>query len=276
MFASSVDSVASLRNLSIIFRDFMGLWRVCGLWVAARWLIALPTCLRTVFRDRNLLAVDNCLGQGPFTVRLPTAQAPFRICGTGAVSGIREMYVRDGYLEGGLLAVRDGDFVVDLGANMGNFTNMALAHGPKVHVFAVEPGRRLNEIFKSSVSLNEGFLKRVTLISAFIGGMGEKQKITMLSDEQYQDTIFMSEKDLLDEMKVCRIDLLKCDIEGGEFDLLHKNSKILTITKSIAIEIHAFAGDVDLFICNLESSGFSVLSRKDAADGSSVVLATRL
>jgi hypothetical protein len=187
------------------------------------------------------------------------------VWGESAVSSIREMYVRNVYLHNRLLQIRDGDVVVDLGANMGNFTNLALAHGSKVRVIAVEPNEELNQIFEQSVGQNPGHRERVQLIRAVLGDCGP------LSFSAPAKT----EAELIEAGCIERIDFLKCDIEGGEFELLKPESRLLAMTRSLAIEIHAFAGDVESFVQMLIEAGFSIRSRSDAPDGSCTVLAAR-
>jgi len=228
-----------------------------------------------VLRSRNLLSADAWVGHGPFEVSLPTATTRFRVRGEGVISGIREMYVRDCYLRGGKLAIQDGDVVVDLGANMGNFTNMALAHGPRVRVVSVEPSRAMNSRFEVSVAQNACFRNRATLVRALLGEIGDKQKALIAADENYRDAPMMSEAELIAMTGLERIDFLKCDIEGGEFALLGENSRLLDLTRSLAIEIHAFAGDVEAFVGNLGRKGLRVRSREDALDGSCILLASR-
>jgi len=214
------------------------------------------------------------MGVGPFKVQLRRYGALFRVSGNGAFSGIREMYVRDTYLHNGTLRMQNGDCVVDLGANIGNFTNLALAHGSDVRVVAVEPSSGLNSTFRNSVGLNAGFLERVTLISAFVGSMGVTQEL-LKNDGNYASARWMSEDDLIVAGKLEKIDFLKCDIEGGEFSLLGPQSKLLSMTKSLAIEVHHFAGNVDDFIDMLKGCGFSILALKRDPDGTATVLAER-
>ena len=130
-----------------ICTDFLGLMRVCGLAIAVQWIFALAFRVRTILKTRNLQVVDRALGAGPFAIKYPTATSRFVVFGEGVLSGVREMYVRDCYLRGGILAIRNGDNVVDLGANIGNFTNLALAHGDAVKVVAVEPNIAFNNMF---------------------------------------------------------------------------------------------------------------------------------
>ncbi len=263
-----------MKMLALLLTDILGLFRVCGAAIAARFTIAVAFSMPAILRRHNLQSADDALGPGPFVVRLPTSP-PFRIQGYGAVSGIREMYVRDCYLKGGALAIRDGDVVVDLGANMGNFTNMALAHGPNVRVVSVEPNRNLNAVYESSVGLNPGFRERATLIRAFLGEKVDKNRKLFEVAAAYRDAPWMTEDELISAGKLDRVDYLKCDIEGGEYALLGRDSKLLRMARSIAIEIHSFAGDVDGFVAMLTELGFTTRALLDSPDHTVVLLASR-
>lgn len=264
-----------VKQLTKLLVDFRGLARVCGLGVALRWLGSVLANFPAVVQRGDLQPADAAMGVGPFAVRLPQYGAAFSVAGVGAISGIREMYVRDTYLRNGALRVSDGDTVVDLGANMGNFTNLALACGPNVRVVAVEPSAGLNEAFRASVGLNRGHAERVKLIRAFVGRRSEKIVSAIQSDRNYADAPWISESQLIEIGKLSKIDFLKCDIEGGEFGLLDRNSKLLAMARSLAIEIHAFEGNVDGFIEDLRTCGFSVASIKRDPDGTATVLARR-
>lgn len=264
-----------MKNIQIILNDFLGLWRICGALIALEWIFRILTNLPAIFEHKDLQPADIAMGSGPFIVKYQKYCVPFKIEGPQAISGIREMYVRDTYLHGGLLQIVNGDIVVDLGANMGNFTNMALAHGENIHVVAVEPNIESNSVFRRSVSLNKGFSKRVTLIRAFVGQMAEKQEGLINDDPNYKDAPWIPEDKLIEEANLSRIDFLKCDIEGGEYNLLIRNSKLLEMTQLLAVEIHAFAGDVSLFIDNLKANGFLIIQIKWDPDGSCTTLARR-
>jgi FkbM family methyltransferase len=185
------------------------------------------------------------------------------------------MYVRDSYLGGGLLRVQDGDTVVDLGANMGNFANLALSSGNTVRVVAVEPSLAMNTSFRRSVGLNSGYMPRVNLIRAFLVGIPQTVQCVIAQDVNYHGAPRMSEADLIKEGHLTKVDFLKCDIEGGEFQLLTADSKLLAMTQSIAIEVHAFAGDVHEFIERLRRCGFGIVAAKYDPDGTATVLGKR-
>ena len=261
--------------MKTILWDLNGLLRTCGFVVAVRWLLALICNPCRILWVRNLQVVDRWVGAGPFVIRYPTARSRFTVFGDGVLSGVREMYVRDCYLRGGTLAIRDGDTVVDLGANVGNFTNLALAHGGAVRVVAVEPSQALNEAFEKSVGGNAGFRSRVTLIRGFLGEPCEKQLALTRDDRNYRDAEWLSEAGFLEKAGIDRIDFLKCDIEGGEFALLGPGSRLVDMTRSLAVEIHAFAGDVESLVASLGARGLIPRHRDNHPDGSCVLLASR-
>lgn len=191
------------------------------------------------------------------------------------MTGIREMYVRDAYLGGGLLRIHDRDIVVDLGANMGNFTNLALSCGKQVRVVAVEPSLAMNTSFRRSVGLNSGYMSRVILIRTFLGEIPREVESAIAQDVNYHGAPWMSEADLIKEGHLAKVDFLKCDIEGGEFQLLTADSKLLAMTQNIAIEVHAFAGDVNEFMARLRRCGFGIVAAKYDPDGTATVLGKR-
>jgi FkbM family methyltransferase len=260
---------------ALIVSDFVGLARICGPLTAFRWLAAVVQNIKVILHDRNLQSADITVGRGPFLIRHLPARKSFLVAGDRVLTGVREMYVRDGYLQGGTLNIEDGDIVVDLGANIGLFTAMALAHGPRVRVLAMEPSMKLNAEFDLLMQLNVGFPRRVNLIRGFVGLMNKIQERAIRDDSYYRTAPIISENDLIQVGELKRIDFLKCDIEGGEFAFLNEKSKLLAMTRKLAIEIHAFAGDVHEFIGNLKCRGFSILHIRRAPDGSCVLLAVR-
>ena len=263
------------RKALLVLGDFRGLWRVCGISVALRWLAGVVGHARAVLRSGNLQVVDRSLGPGPFFITHPACPARFTVVGDGGVSGIREMYARDCYLGGRQGLIRDGDVVVDLGANMGNFTNLALAHGNSVRVVALEPSQLMNNRFVRSVGANSGFKDRAKLIRGFLGEATGKQVRLLEEDAEYKEAPWLSEEEFLAEVGLDRIDFLKCDIEGGEFSVLGPTSRFLALATTVAVEVHSFAGPVESLVARLKENGYALLARDNHSDGSCVVLASK-
>lgn len=264
---STVTEESAVDQVSKLLTDFVGLWRICGASIALKWLFSVVVRFGPILKQGNLKPADRAMGDGPFEVRFPRAHSSFRIEGLEAMSGIREMYVRDVYLGGGILKIADGDTVVDLGGNMGNFTNLALAHGENVRVVTVEPNPRLIDNFELSVGLNAGHRERATLLRGFVGSLPEDLK------PGADMAPLISEDELIERGKLTHIDFLKCDVEGGEFGLLTRDSKLLAMAQFLGIEIHAFAGDVRHFMSEVEKSGFQFVKVKWDPDGTCTALA---
>jgi len=259
-----------------IIEAFRGLYEICGYAIAIKWLAFFVFKINTVLRVRNLQAVDSAMGEGPFSVVLKKYGGKrFRVGGPNAVSGIREMYVRDVYLRGGWLKINPDSTVLDLGANMGNFTNMALAMAPDARVVAVEPSLALNTAFARSVGLNPGCLERTLLLRGFLGKASPKILEAIASDENYRDAKWITAEDLLSKLNGRPIDFLKCDIEGGEFSLLSPGSRILSMTSQLACEAHSFAGDVPGFVESIRGEGFLIGPVQQDSDGTVTFLAKR-
>jgi FkbM family methyltransferase len=250
--------------LRTLLSDTLALARVGGPAFAARWVMQVAANLPQCLALRNLQAADAAMGPGPFDLALRGARA--KCVGDQVVSGIREIWARDVYLGGGYLTIRDGDRVVDLGANMGNFTALALGHGPRVRVVSVEANPALLEQLARTLSVN-GFADRATVINAFVGGETEKQA-DLRARPGIAGVPFLSEAELIARGGLDHIDFLKCDIEGSEFDLLGPESRLLSMTRQLAIEVHRFPGkDADGFRPMLSRLGFEVrVSRENRAD----------
>ncbi len=232
-----------MNYLKTIAQDARGIARVCGWWVALRWLwcilLTSPECLKA----RNLQPADRRMGRGPFGVVRQRARA--KLAGQQVFSGIREIWVRDVYLKDNYLEIPPRGLVIDLGANMGNFTNLALAQHDDVRVIAVEPSRSLSNAIRESLSIN-GWSNRASIKRAFVGVKTEVQ-IRVASDPDYRETQYISEAAFLEEFDIRRVDFLKCDIEGSEFFLTEPGSRLLSLTKNLAIEVHPTGGSVKDF-----------------------------
>ena len=243
--------------LAKLLGDFRGIARVAGTGTALRWLGCIAATLPATLKTRNLLAADNLMGTGPFRVHHAVGDAV--LTGEQAFSGLREIWVRDVYARGDFLQVPDGGTVVDMGANMGNFSAMALAANPTARLVAVEPSTELGAKWTATMAAN-GFQNRAQLCRAFMGDFTKQQTDDFTNDPAYGGAPVVSEAGFLSKYRIDRIAFLKCDIEGSEFFMTKPGSRILDITDRLAIEVHDFGGDPQAFIANLKERGFADIS----------------
>lgn len=237
--------------------DFVGISRVSGWGTAFRWAGNVALSLPTVLKTRNLLAADARMGTGPFHVERDGKRA--NLVGKMAFAGLREIWVRGVYDRGGFVQVPDHGTVVDLGANMGNFSAMALAANPTARLIAVEPSAVLGGKWTATMAANN-FGPRAQLCRAFLGDFTEVQLNDVRTSADYASAPQLAESDFLARYGIDRIDFLKCDIEGSEFFLIEPGSRMLDITERLAIEVHDFGGRAQDFIDALKERGFADIS----------------
>jgi len=127
---------------------------------------------------------------------------------------------------------------------------------------------------RASARLN-GWLDRVAIERAFIGTATEVQVRVADEDPEYSGVPYVLEEDFISRLKLQRIDLLKCDIEGSEFFLMDPQSRLLRMARQIAIEIHPWGGNVAQFIARLKSLGFTIGSEEYDAGGACIALARK-
>jgi len=125
---------------------------------------------------------------------------------------IKEIFIDKCYEK--FFEVEEGDIVLDIGASVGPFTYSILHKKPK-HVFCFEPSERE---FKTLVKNTLGF--PVTHINK---GISNVNSIVMndhlFGGEDQMESITFSK--FVDLYNIDKIDFLKTDCEGGEFDIFN-------------------------------------------------------
>lgn len=239
--------------------DFLGLARICGPGVATRWLLKVVTHAGACRAAGSLQPADRAMGEGPFRVHRPGVRA--NVVGPQVLSGVREIWARDTYLSGGFLTIPPRGTVVDLGANIGNFTALALGHGPQVRVVSVEADPRHRPSLERTVREN-GAEGRVDIVTALVGGetpfQQELRGAVSASAGPGAAIETISQDELIRRFGLTAIDFLKVDIEGSEFALLTADSPLLAIARQVAIEAHTDAGDVWALRSIIERCGFEI------------------
>ncbi len=127
-----------------------------------------------------------------------------------------------------------GDTFIDVGANVGYFTLLASqAVGATGCVIAVEPEARIRELLERNLALNEVANVRVLstaatdiereLVIEFGGDHDMGTTRTMTSDGSGARATVRGRPlyDLLSDRERSAVRLVKIDVEGGEFDVLH-------------------------------------------------------
>ena len=258
-----------MKVINQIVTDFKGIVKVCGFFIGIKWLLFILLKLPQCFQSKNLQPADKLFGEGPICVKAKYGKVS--LIGGQVFSSIREIWVRNVYLMYNFVQIPDSGLIVDLGANVGAFTMLALANSTKSKVISVEPNAEFNKLLLRQVTYNN-FNNRILLQRYFIGAVAHTQK-EMLKDPGSADAEFISQKEFIELNQLKNIDFLKCDIEGSEFEFV-KDTSLLEITYQLAIEIHDSAGDRNEFISKLIELGFNIGPIKNDY-GSCIVLAKK-
>ena len=223
------------------------------------------------FCFQDLQSADRAMGNGPF--KASRAKSRALLAGTQVFSGLREVWVRDVYLRDNFLTVPDGASVVDLGANLGVFSALALAQNATATVIAVEPSITLLSSLKKCIAAN-GWSACLTPVRGFVGNFTETQNAALRDQADYADAPTISESQLISRYNIRKVDFLKCDIEGSESFLLDAESQLLAMSDRLAIELHDQGVDIAQFLNHLERIGFEV-GHVERSVGSCIALCRR-
>jgi autotransporter strand-loop-strand O-heptosyltransferase len=126
--------------------------------------------------------------------------------------------------------VEEGDIVVDLGASLGPFTYSILPNNPK-QCYVVEPLSYQIDVLHKNVGKDN--------VKIIQGAITDKKKIEITWDYVSESVPTFTFKEFLDENGIDKIDFLKCDCEGGEYDVFQpSNIEFLKTIPKIVTEFH--------------------------------------
>jgi|TARA_B110000967_G_C18872061_1_gene555998 hypothetical protein len=133
--------------------------------------------------------------------------------------------------------VQEGDICVDVGACVGMFTAHALDRGAS-KVYAIEPNPKfLRAVINNSWQyiVDEPEQKVVPISYAIGSDLGHTNHVFYTDDFEVRPFSYF-----LSSMKIEKIDYLKIDCEGGEYDVLCEENLefCLNNVKHIAVECH--------------------------------------
>lgn len=142
--------------------------------------------------------------------------------------------------------VKEGDFVVDAGANIGYYTILlSKAVGPYGRVYAFEPGKEYFDLLERNIKEND--CKNVVLINKALSDregiikfyINEKDKASSSILDKMKESVKEVTVDgtTLDNEVLEKINFMKMDIEGAELNALIGGSKLLQSCEKMVIEV---------------------------------------
>jgi FkbM family methyltransferase len=162
---------------------------------------------------------------------------------------VNEAAILNPYLGPGYLTLAEDAIVVDIGANIGDFTMQSARLCPKGRVIAVEPVREHIRMIAMQMLLNA--VENVTCVHAALGNReGEidihidvsRSSVCHGGRETTERVRLTTLSRLMGEVGIDRIALLKLDCEGAEWDILPAAEEVLPQIQQICMEFHCERG----------------------------------
>ena len=177
----------------------------------------------------------------------------------GASFSLYEIFLNRDY-ESHDIKVNKDDIVLDIGGNIGIFSLYSLYKGAKeVHVF--EPGEKqykaivdnLSNTFKN-LKINNTAVSKQTGTISFYENEASTTSSTMFNNNS--KTLFVPSitiEDYFKEQNLDKIDFLKIDCEGGEYEIIENISETFLKKKinKICLEYHIFNTSDNILLQNL-------------------------
>lgn len=175
------------------------------------------------------------------TLELRDGSRYFVRAGTTDLAVVNEVAFINPYLAGDRVEIGANAVVVDVGANIGDFAIQAARRCPDGRVIAVEPLASAGAMIHTQARLNG--LTNVTWIRAQLSGTDGAAALHQTanlygSNSDAQPARILTLTRLVNELGLERIDLLKLDCEGAEWDVLPAAEPILPAVRQICMEYH--------------------------------------
>ncbi|MHA2105420.1 MAG: FkbM family methyltransferase [Candidatus Hodarchaeales archaeon] len=166
--------------------------------------------------------------------------------------------------------VPDDSIIVDIGANIGVYSVYASLMGKNNKIFAYEPVIDNFNVLQENIQLNNSE-ENIVAFNLGVSSQKEKRKLflidavehTLIEKNETQNFIeieCVSLNDIIEENNLPKIDLLKMDCEGAEYEILYNTAKEnLQKIQEIRMEFHVVKDhDVHSLAKYLEENGFKV------------------
>jgi FkbM family methyltransferase len=186
--------------------------------------------------------------------------------GTTDLAVVNETVALNPYLEAGYVTLRADAIVVDVGANIGDFAIQAAAQCPRGRVYAIEPVIQNARMIEINQILNA--LPNLEIIVAAMGAQegsvaihtaGNRSSLHFGGDDANAIVPSITLAQLMREHQLDKIDLLKLDCEGAEWDILPASLTELPRIEQICMEFHPRDGwTAERLAALLRDAGYEV------------------
>jgi FkbM family methyltransferase len=148
--------------------------------------------------------------------------------------------------------IKKDDIVIDIGAHIGYFTIYAAKNAPDGMVYSIEPYVESFKILEKNLKLNN--FSNVKLFHAAISNINKQITLYIDKKNQIGNSIFKINQmteiekvnsfilgDFVKKNKIEKVNFLKIDCEGAEFEIiLNMDKELLKNINKISMEVHEY------------------------------------
>ncbi len=250
-----------LRALRRLRDDVVCMWTVAPRRQTFRWYFLLLLNVISITRTGKLYQADMGM-TGNVHFRLYEQDFEFDISllnssGGNAFTFLRELFVRRIYFR----AFQNLRFscCVDLGCNIGIVSQvLEKLAGPEGRVIAVDAQTFQDNQFRAYLSDKYNITFDQRLLCGDCVREDRKKLLEMRAMFNFDTPLFASIDEIIVENKLDRIDFMKMDIEGAEFEIFADPAEWLHRVDNLAMEVHPDRGDPQAVLSRLREKGFDV------------------
>ncbi|MHA1291720.1 MAG: FkbM family methyltransferase [Promethearchaeota archaeon] len=195
--------------------------------------------------------------------------------------------------------IKKRDIVVDIGAHIGVFSIFAAVNAKYGRVYSYEPFSENFSLIQENIKLNN--LTNIKPFKLAVGGVKEKRNLYINNEQNGGHSLFknylcqqqkeglstevvdgITLKDIFSANGIEKIDFLKIDCEGSEYEILFStHSNIFRRVRKISMEYHEFWSNNHYYCYEelrklFEKMGFAVKHIKDPVNPIGYLYAKRL
>ena len=190
--------------------------------------------------------------------------------GSGDRGIFTEIWLRQLYNPKGF-EIHPNDTVIDIGAHIGVFSVYAASKADQGRVIALEPFQDNFQLLQKNRELNH--LDNLTIIAKAVGAQSGQRELFMADDSSGGHSLYfgknrktisvttISFQELITEQNIQKIDFLKMDCEGSEYEIFYPlPDTIWSIIQKISMEFHEIDEQRNIRTLKqlMESKGFTV------------------
>jgi FkbM family methyltransferase len=228
--------------------------RFAGVKASLLYMCAIARHRREIIRTGRLTSADEEMNCDTYNMRVHGTRVVVPGCYFGLA---RELYGRLCYFALRNFAISPGDVVVDLGANCGLFSVVAAKRLARVYALEAQSGfvKELQRIARMN-NVNQSISIEWGLVGGGRGDFSFAESLSSASHWEGNIPPAFSLLELFEKHRLKRVDFLKVDIEGSEFDLFQSDKGVLDCIDKIAMEIHLIHGSAIEVVEPLQKAGF--------------------